>query len=202
MALSTNPYMARLALLILIAGLLCFPARLEAQPGAQGNAFSAPRPAKLPARVLRVETVRQELERRLARNPGNEAAIWNIGYEFFRLYPPTQDTAWAIHQAFLTTRTNDPNQRQILLKAAIYWEKIHDYGIGNVPAGQDFQTRDKTYYGKNDKAGTMPMRSQGSRHQNFTNYFEPGRNLEKVETYRGRSDNPYPGNYYPGVYPP
>lgn len=77
--------MVRLALLILMAGLLCCPARLEAQAG---NAFSAPRPAKLPARVLRTETVRQELERRLARNPGNEAAIWNIGYEFFRLYPP------------------------------------------------------------------------------------------------------------------
>lgn len=88
MALSIHPYMARLALLTLMAGLLCCPARLEAQAGAQGNAFSAPRPAKLPTRVLRTETVRQELERRLARNPGNEAAIWNIGYEFFRLYPP------------------------------------------------------------------------------------------------------------------
>lgn len=201
MVFSIRSHITALALAALLLG-LGGPARLEAQAGAQGNAFSAPRPAKLPARVLRTETVRQELERRLALNPVNEAGIWNIGYEFFRLYPPSQDTAWAIHQAFLTARTNDAEQRQTLLKAAIYWEKVHDYGIGNVPAGQDFQTRDKIYYGKHDKASTMPLRSQGSRHQNFTNYFEPGRNLEKVETYRGRSDNPYPGNYYPGVYPP
>lgn len=168
----------------------------------RGDAFSAPRPAKTPARKLQIETVRRELERLLARRPGNEAAIWNLGYDFFRLYPPNQDTAWAIHRAFLTARPADPDQRPILRKAAIYWEKVHDYGINNVPVGQDFQSRDKIYYGRHEKSGTLQMRSPGSRHDHYTNYFEPGRNLEKVETDHGRPDNPYPGNYYPGVYPP
>lgn len=142
-------HLAALALAALIGADLSGPARLAAQAGALGNAFSAPRPAKLP-RALRTETVRQELERRLALNPSHEAAIWNIGYEFFRLYPPSQDTAWAIHQAFLTARANNADQRRLLMKAAIYWEKVHDYGLANVPTGQDFQTRDNIFYGRTD----------------------------------------------------
>lgn len=151
---------------------------------------------------LTSQMVRDELERRLARNPSNEAMIWNAGYDFFRNFPQNQDTATAIKNGFLRARTNDPAQRQILTKAAIYWEKIHDYGIANVPVAQDNSTRQKIYYGDTSKFTTLGKRQPGSVHKGFPNYDWPGRNLTRRQPYKGRPDNPYPGKYYPGVYPP
>jgi len=148
--------------------------------------------------------VRDELNRRLQLNPKNEASLWNTGYDFFRNFPKNQDTAQAIKDGFLGARrqNTDPQQRQILLKAAIYWEKIHDYGIQNVPVGIDNNTRDKTYYGDTSKFSTLGMRKSGSSHKAFNNYDWPGRNIGRRQPYKGRPDNPYPGKYYPGVYPP
>ena len=146
--------------------------------------------------------VRVELERRLARNPGNEAAIWNTGYDFFRHYPKNQDTAKAIQQGFQRTRSNDPAQRAILAKGAAYWARIHDYGIANVPEGQNLAQTERKYYGRNSKLSTLPRRQPGSAHQGYPAYDRPGRYLDKGRPYAGRPDNPYPGKYYPGMYPP
>lgn len=177
-----------------------------------GPDFSSPAWAQLtstgpssqiaPGRRLTNEMVRQELERRLARNPGNEAAIWNAGYDFFRHYPQNQDTARAIKEGFLRARTNDPGQRAILNKAATYWANIHDYGIANVPAGQNQTLTQRKYYGRNSKQSTLPRRKSGTSHQGYPPYDWPGRYIDKGQPYSGRQDNPYPGKYYPGVYPP
>jgi hypothetical protein len=148
--------------------------------------------------------VRDELSRRLSLNPVNEAALWNTGYDFFRNYPRNQDTAQAIKDGFLQAlrRNTDPGRRRILLKAAVYWEKIHDYGIINVPVGENPNSRHKIYYGDTSKAGTLALRTSGSRHPGFTGYDWPGRFINKRPPYQGRPDNPYPGRYYPGMYPP
>lgn len=155
-----------------------------------------------PGRRLTAEMVRMELERRLARNPGNEAAIWNTGYDFFRHYPQNQDTAKAISNGFLRARANDPGQKAVLLKGASYWAKVHDYGIANVPAGQDLTLTERKYYGRNDKQSTLPRRKSGSGHQGFPPYDWPGRYIGKGDPYYGRPYNPYPGKYHPGMYPP
>ena len=152
--------------------------------------------------VLTSAAVQAELELRLARNPNNEASLWNVGYDFFRNYPRNQTTALAIHNGFLNARTGTPEQREIMLKAAIYWEKIHAHGITNVPVGQDFQTRQKIYYGSQKKFTTMPQRSSGSSHQKFNDYERPGSRLNQRQPYQGTDTNPYPGKYYPGMYPP
>jgi hypothetical protein len=150
--------------------------------------------------------VRDEIERCLPDNvidnADNDAILWNVGYDFFRNFPRNQDTAQAIKDGFLSARGGTPEQRRTMLKAAIYWEKIHDYGITNVPAGEDLNTRDKTYYGDHSKFTTLPRRPTGSKHAGYPNYDWPGRFINKREPYRGRPDNPHPGKYYPGVYPP
>ncbi len=145
--------------------------------------------------------VREELERRLARDPGNEASIWNVGYDFYRNFPQNQDTAQAIKNGFLSARGGTDEQRLTLRKAAIYWEKIHDYGVGNVPVGQDLNTRDQMYYGDRSKFTTLPRRAPGSEHPGYPRHDWPGRFINKREPYEGRPDNPYPGKYHPGVYP-
>ncbi|MDR1043672.1 MAG: hypothetical protein LBP33_00930 [Candidatus Adiutrix sp.] len=155
-----------------------------------------------PGSSLTSALVRDELERRLAAAPRNEAAIWNTGYDFYRVYPRNQDTARAIKDGFLRARPNTDEQRLILSKAAIYWEKIHDYGVQNVPVGVDNGRRRKIYYGDPAKFSSLPMRGPGSRHQGFKNYDWPGRYLGRRAPDRGRPDNPYPGKYYPGMYPP
>lgn len=182
-------------------GMLVGAARAEAQI-AQTDANSY-----IPAgKGLTSAMVRDELERRIARippnGPSNEAALWNAGYDFFRNFPSNQDTAMAIKNGFLSVRTGTAEQRTTLLKAAIYWEKIHDYGIANVPVGQDVTSRRQIYYGDPAKFSTLPRRQPGSRHEGFSSYDWPGRNLSRREPYQGRPDNPYPGKYYPGAYPP
>ncbi len=149
--------------------------------------------------------VRAELERRMEMNPQNDASLWNTGYDFFRNFPKNQDTANAIKEGFLRAAPNTPEQGAILRKAAIHWEKIHDYGIINVPVANDPNTRDMIYYGSTAKHSTLVMSRPGAKHRphrDFRNFDWPGRYLEKREPYKGRPDNPYPGKYYPGVYPP
>ena len=164
------------------------------------------RHASIPAgQRLTSGQVLAELEDRLGRNPTSPATIWNTGYDFFRNYPRNQTTALAIKDGFLRAlrRQTDPDNRRVLLQAAIYWEKIHDYGITNVPVGQDHNTRSNIYYGDYSKfstlapspAGRPPARSTGSGDW-------PGRTLNRRQPYQGRADNPYPGPYFPGLYPP
>jgi hypothetical protein len=168
----------------------------------QRNAFTPSGPR------LTAAQVRAELERRLNRDqaPPEPTTIWNTGYDFFRNYPCNQDTAQAIKDGFLGAMRGqrDPVKRRTLLQAAIYWEKIHDYGIANVPVGLDPNTRDKIYYGDYSKFSTLapagagrggPPRSTGSGDW-------PGRMLNRRQPYQGRADNPYPGSYFPGLYPP
>ncbi|MDL2226173.1 hypothetical protein LJB86_00745 [Deltaproteobacteria bacterium OttesenSCG-928-M10] len=151
---------------------------------------------------LTSDMVRDELERRIAMAPRNESTLWNVGYDFYRNFPQNQDTARAIMQGFLRARADTPAQKQILTKAAIYWEKIHNYGVANVPVGQDPNTRDKIYYGGNSKFTTLAKRRPGSQHQGYPPYDWPGRHINKRAPYYGRPANPYPGKYYPGMYPP
>ena len=152
---------------------------------------------------LTSDMVRDELERRLALNPDNEATIWNAGYDFYRNFPHNQDTARIIKDGFLRARPGNQAQRLLLRKGAVYWAKIHDYGVANVPVGFDPNVRGKTYYGpRRSKASTLGQRRSGSTHKGFPNYDWPGRRLDRQPPYQGRPDNPYPGKYYPGVYPP
>ncbi|MDR2945617.1 MAG: hypothetical protein LBV79_02575, partial [Candidatus Adiutrix sp.] len=107
-------------------------------------------------------------------------------------------------QGFLRAhaRATTPEQRTLLRKGAIYWEKVHGYGVKNVPVAVDNTLRGKTYYGSRRKASTLGPRPSGSQHKGFPNYEWPGRRLNQAPPYQGRPDNPYPGKYYPGVYPP
>jgi len=178
-------------------------ASLPGQPQyGQRNAFT-PSGARLSA-----AQVRTELEERLGRNPApsDPTTLWNTGYDFYRNYPRNQDTAMAIKEGFLGVmrRQTDPNRRRILRQAAIYWEKIHDYGITNVPVGLDPNTRQKIYYGDYSKFSTIAMVSPGRRppRSNGSVSEWPGRMLNRRKPYKGRADNPYPGAYYPGLYPP
>ena len=152
---------------------------------------------------LTSDMVRDELERRLALNPDNEATIWNAGYDFYRGFPHNQDTARVIKEGFLRARASTPEHRLLLRKGAIYWAKIHDYGVKNVPVAFDPNLRGKTYYGqRGSKVSTLGRRAPGSKHKGFNSYDYPGRRLNQQPPYQGRPDNPYPGKYYPGVYPP
>lgn len=153
-------------------------------------------------RVLTSDMVRAELERRIARNPGNEASLWNAGYDFFRNFPRNQTTAQAIKIGFLSARNGTPEQRATLRKAAIYWEKIHNSGITNVAVARNNQNRNKIYYGSRKKFTTMAKRPSGSLHPGFSGYDWPGRNINRRQPYEGRGRNPYPGKYFPGMYPP
>ncbi|MDR2724611.1 MAG: hypothetical protein LBC90_00785 [Candidatus Adiutrix sp.] len=186
--------------LLVLAALAATALPAWAQYG-QRNAFT---PA---GQRLSAAQVRTELENRLNRNPNpaDPATIWNTGYDFFRNFPRNQDTARAIMDGFLGTLRGqrDPDRRRVLLQAAIYWEKIHDYGIINVPAGQDFNTRDKIYYGDYSKFSTLGLVPGGRRPPAPTTRGDwPGRVLNRRHPYQGRPDNPYPGAYWPGLYPP
>jgi hypothetical protein len=169
----------------------------------QRNAFTSA------GQRLLAEQVRSELEVRLNRNPAptDPATIWNTGYDFYRNFPRNQDTAQAIKDGFLGALRSqrNPERRRILLQAAIYWEKIHDYGIINVPVGQDPNTRSKIYYGDYSKFSTLAMTPGGRRPARPSPGYGsdwPGRVLNRRQPYQGRADNPYPGGYYPGLYPP
>lgn len=153
-------------------------------------------------KVLTSAMVRAELERRIARNPKNEASLWNAGYDFFRNYPRNQTTAQAIKTGFLSVRGGTAEQRLTMRKAAIYWEKIHGGGVTNVMVGRNPNNRQKIYYGSRDKFTTLAQRPPGRSHQGFKDYSWPGRNISKRQPYRGRGENPHPGKYFPGMYPP
>ncbi len=199
MNLSSQLHITRLWPLLFVGlFLLLCPQPAEAQNSASSR-YNA---AWSQGTNLNSEMVRQELERQIASTPRNEAALWNVGYHFFRTFPRNQDTARAIMQGFLSAQAQNPEQRQLLTKAAIYWEKIYLYGQANVPVGQDPNTRRKIYYGDQSKFTTLAKRPAGSAHQGFPNYDWPGRNINKRLPRRGRADNPYPGRYYPGMYPP
>ena len=154
---------------------------------------------------LSAAQVRAELEDRLGRNSANTATIWNTGYDFYRNYPRNQDTALAIKEGFLGAlrRQTDPARRQVLLQAAIYWEKVHDYGVTNVPVGLDPNTRSNIYYGGYAKFSTLAPAPAGRPPARSTGRGDwPGQSLSRRHPYKGRPDNPYPGPYYPGIYPP
>ena len=190
-------------LTLILAVLIAAPALLWAVEARAQNAYTQGNAYALGNQQLTSAMVRDELERRLARNPDNEASIWNAGYDFFRSFPHNQDTARIIKEGFLRARANTPEHRLLLRKGAIYWAKIHDYGVQNVPVAFDPNLRGKTYYGpRRSKASTLGRRAPGSRHKGFKNYEWPGRRLDQAPPHQGRPDNPYPGKYYPGVCPP
>ncbi|MDR0621276.1 MAG: hypothetical protein LBJ61_05305 [Deltaproteobacteria bacterium] len=151
-------------------------------------------------RPLSVSMVKEELEWRLARNP-SYATIWNLGYDIYRLHYRNQDTAMTIHLGYMAVRGQTPEENKAIRQAAIYWQKVHDYGITNVPVGIDENLRGKIYYGiesyettlgmRRPKGGPVPLR-KGDR----------APTKKKRPPYKGRPDNPYPGPYYNGVYPP
>jgi hypothetical protein len=154
---------------------------------------------------LSADQVRTMVESRLGPNPIDPTNLWNTGYYFYRNYPRNQDTAQAIKDGFLGAmrRQTDPGRRKVLLQAAIYWEKIHDYGIINVPAGQDNNTRANIYYGDYSKFSTLAPGRAGRPPARSTGLGDwPGRVLNRRQPYQGRADNPYPGAYFPGLYPP
>jgi hypothetical protein len=145
--------------------------------------------------------VKNELEWRLARDP-SYATIWNTGYDIYRLHLRNQDTAITIHRGFMSVRGSTPEQNRALRQAAIYWQKVHDYGITNVPVGIDENNRDNIYYGSDPYLTTLAMR----RPKGGPVPLRPGDRApstkKRRQPYVGRPSNPYPGPYYPGVYPP
>ena len=192
---------AALAILFILGLLPCPVIQREAQ--AQIAAVTQQNNSMSAGRRLTVDMVRDEVERRIALAPRNESTLWNVGYDFYRNFPQTQETAGAIKQGFLKARADTPAQKQILTKAAIYWEKVQTHGVTNVPVGQNLNTRGKIYY--NDTTSrytTLPRNKPGQRHQGFPPYDWPGRNIKKKQPLYGQPSNPYPGKYYPGMYPP
>jgi len=147
---------------------------------------------------LTKETVRAELEWRLRRDP-SYATVWNTGYDLYRLHLRNQDTAMAIFQGFMAVRGNNPEQSKAIRQAAVYWRKVHDYGITNVPVGLDTNLRGNIFWGDSSYSSTLGMRRpKGGAVPLRKNYSS----LKKRSPLKGRANNPYPGNYYPGVYPP
>lgn len=187
-----------------LAALTAATAVLLWAAGAQAQtAYIAQNAYSFGGRQLTSAMVRDELERRMALNPKNEAAVWNAGYDFYRGFPHNQDTARAIKEGFLRARPVTAEHRLLLRKGAVYWAKVHDYGVKNVPVGFDPNLRGEIYYGRRgSKASTLGMRAPGEAHRGFPNYDWPGRRIDRQPPYQGRPDNPYPGKYFPGVYPP
>jgi hypothetical protein len=148
-------------------------------------------------RPLTVDQVKNELESRLLRDP-SYATIWNTGYDLYRLHLRNQDTARVIYLGFMAVRGLTPEANRAVRQAAIYWQKVHDYGITNVPVGVDNNWRGQIYYGegylttlkmRRPKGGPVPLRP---------NPVPP----KKRQPHKGQKDNRYPGPYYPGIYPP
>jgi hypothetical protein len=156
--------------------------------------------AQMEWRPLTVDAVKNELESKLTRQP-SYATIWNVGYDFYRTHLRNQDTAMAIHLAYMSVRGSTEEENRAIRQAAIYWQKIHDYGITNVPVGIDESVRGKIFYGQEDfqttlglkrpKGGPAPYRKGDRAYKG-----------QRRQPYKGRPDNPYPGPYYSGVYPP
>ncbi len=114
--------------------------------------------------------VTNELERRMQLDPRNEASLWNTGYDFYRNFPPNQATARAIEEGFLRARPDNVEQRAILTKAAIYWQKIHFHGRTNVPVGLDNTDKGKIYYGRYNKISALSPSPSGSHHKSYPSH--------------------------------
>ncbi|MDR2200399.1 MAG: DUF4148 domain-containing protein [Deltaproteobacteria bacterium] len=175
-----------------MAALYLFPARASAQ-------------LVNPLRPLTVEEVRADLERKLARDATYQT-IWNTGYQFYRLHLRNQDTAEVIFLAYMAVRGNTPEQDKAVKQAAIYWRKIHNYGITNVPVGVDNSVRETVPNPRRGRMGTLKMaKPRGGpvplRESEATLANRANRRMDRRDL-KGRRINPYPGPYYPGVYPP
>jgi hypothetical protein len=151
---------------------------------------------------LTVAEVRATLERKIARG-GSYQTIWNTGYDFYRVHMRNQDTADVLWRAFTAVRGNNDEQERALRQAAIYWQKIHDYGVTNVPVGIDNSYRDTVPSPRRGREGTLKMaRPKGGpvpmrdSEATIARQSEPRRHLD------GTQDNPWPGRYYSGVTPP
>jgi hypothetical protein len=155
-------------------------------------------------RPLTAASVQREIEWRLQRENVGYATVWNAGYDFYRLHPRNQDTAMAIHQGYvaLLGQRMEPELKRAIRQAAIYWQKVHDYGITNVPVGVDESVRGATWYGSEPYQTTLRMRRPKGGPVPLRDGDRAPAGRRKRTPQRGRADNPYPGPYYPGVYPP
>jgi hypothetical protein len=158
-----------------------------------------------PLRPLTVEEVRADLERKLGQNASYQT-LWNTGYQFYRVHLRNQDTAEVIFRAYTAVRGNNPEQTKAINQAAIYWQKIHDYGITNVPVGIDNSLRETVPNPRRGRMGTLKMlKPKGGpvplRESEATLANRAMRRMDRRDL-KGRRINPYPGPYYPGVYPP
>jgi hypothetical protein len=117
------------------------------------------------------------------------------------VHPRNQDTAMAIHRGYMSVRGSTPEESRAIRQAAIYWQKVHDYGVINVPVGVDENWRGATFYGSGTWSGVLAMR----RPKGGPVPLRPGDRSSrgpKYESDRFRRGVEYPGPYYPGVYPP
>jgi hypothetical protein len=155
-----------------------------------------------PLRELTVAEVRAALEWKIARG-GSYQTIWNTGYEYYRRHLRNQDTAEVIWRAFLAVRGENPEQERALRQAAIYWQKIHDYGITNVPVGIDNSLRETVPAPRRGREGTLKMaRPKGGPVPMRDSEATLARRAEPRRRLDGTLENPWPGRYYSGVYPP
>ncbi|MDR2350240.1 MAG: hypothetical protein LBF41_06405 [Deltaproteobacteria bacterium] len=155
-----------------------------------------------PNRPLEMDEVRAELERKIG-NGGSFQSIWNTGYDFYRIHLRNQDTARVIREAYLAVRGNNEDQQRAITQAAAYWKEIHDYGITNVPAGIDNSMRETVRAKRRGREGNLRMLRPKSGPVTTRESEASMANLAKPKEKRnGDTENPYPGPYYPGVYPP
>jgi hypothetical protein len=176
-----------------------FAALVLALAGLAGTAAAQP---MHPLRELTVEEVRTALEWKIARGASYQT-IWNTGYDFYRVHLGNQDTAEVIFRAFLAVRGNNDEQRSAVRQAAVYWQKIHDYGIANVPVGIDNSLRETVPAPRRGREGTLKMaRPKGGPVPMRDSEATMARRAEPRRRLDGTLENPWPGRYYPGVYPP
>lgn len=122
--------------------------------------------------------------------------LWNTGYDFYRLHPPTPETARQIHLGFKAARGLTAKQKNDLSQAAAYWLKIYQEGPTTVVVG-----RETWWY---DPYGPQPRRSLDNPLR-MTRPAKPGPYGDaprRPDAQRARQKRSYPGPYYPGVYPP
>lgn len=124
--------------------------------------------------------------------------LWNTGYDFYRLYPPTPESARRIHLAFKAARGLTARQKDDLRQAAAYWLRIYREGPTRVTAGREVWRPDPY------------LADHGPYLGNPLKMARPDKPGPYAETHRRpaaewpppRKNNPYPGSYYPGLYPP
>jgi hypothetical protein len=155
-----------------------------------------------PLRPLKVDEVQAELERKIRRGASYQT-IWNTGYDFYRVHLRNQDTAQVIFEAFMSVRGLNEEQERAIIQAAIYWQKIHDYGITNVPVGIDNSLRETIMAKRRGRVGDLKMlRPKSGPVPLRESEASLGNRAKPRETFGDRKENPYPGPYYQGVYPP